>query len=166
MESKIEIILQNFQQLSINNPILLDLLKNEQIILGQEITTEAKARLKIIESIEKQFNYKIYVGLKTNKINLVTFIPGKYKNDVKKSDMFWNGRALLTSIHLKNKKNDLVNTNGPAHNSAPIYYNFSEEYFNKVNSLDKPYLIGDWNVLLKENMCSQTRPRQHLHKSK
>ena len=79
MEGKIEIISQNFRQLSINNPILLDHLKNEQIILGQEITTptEANIRFKIIESIEKQFNYKIYVSPKISKTNLITFIPWK-----------------------------------------------------------------------------------------
>ena len=79
--------------------------------------------------------------------------------------MFCDGRALLTSLQLKNQTIDLVNTYGPANSCTQIYQNFSDEYFNRVKSLEKPYLIGDWNILLKENMCSQIRPRQHVHKS-
>ena len=167
MEGKIGILSQNYRAISINNPILLDQLKNEQIILGQEISTpkEANVRFKIIESIEKQFNYKIFVSPKINRTNLITFIPDKYKNDVKKIEMFCEGRALLTSLKLKNQTIDLANTYGPARNCAQTYQKFSEEYFNRIKTLEKHYLIGDWNILLKDNMCSQIRSRNHIYKS-
>ena len=81
-------------------------------------------------------------------------MKNKYDDFVKDFEIVIEGRA--TNLYMQNEEYNynLINTYGPP-SSAHEYAEFSENYFKYARRTRGSKLIGEWNILLNENMCNK-----------
>ena len=128
------------QEVSIKNN--MDLVKNENI------------------QLEKQLRCKVHISRVVNATCLVTFIKHdleKYSKDFKE---IADGRATCLVLENENYHYDIINVYGPARGTYDEYTNFCKDVFNFAERTNA-VLMGDWNVLLDDSMCSKPINDQH-----
>ena len=105
-------------------------------------------------------------------LKIVTIIKEKLNKDVIKFRQVATGRATYLSIKNKDYKYNIYNIYsrpiyniyGPVSGKSEIYINFCKKHFDSTNRNDNCILLGDWNLLLNNSMCSKEISEYHKRK--
>ena len=130
----------------------------QEIMWPNDKNDETKLKL------EKQYKCQIFRCKRINGAHLVTFVKDELKDNIKFRSLI-DGRATLLQIHNKEYDYNIINTYGPGSNTQE-YTQFATKYFDKIKKLDNAILIGDWNLLLTNEMCNKERNGYHKQKTR
>ena len=155
---------QNFQWIRLDHYRIQNELKNTDILMAQEIMWPNDKNVETKLKLEKQYKCQIFKRKGINGAHLVTFVKDELKDNVKFRSLI-DGRATLLQIHNKEYDYNIINTYGPPSNTQE-YTQFATKYFEKIKKLDNAILIGDWNLLLTNEMCNKERNGYHKQKTR
>ena len=159
---KLRIVSQNLRQIRPDKQEIKDELKNIDILFAQEINWPQDSATGFKTRLEKELDCKIYTCEGQGKLHLVTYVKNNIIGKIN-FDTIINGR--VTHLHIENNEYEynFINTYGPTNDN---YADFITQYFNNVNKLDNTILLGDWNILLRDDMANKDRSNWHKKKSK
>ena len=162
---RLSITSQNFQRIRPDHFRIANELTKTDILITQEITWPDDKNDDLRIKLEKQYKCKIFKCNGLNGSHLVTFVKDTLENNIKGFNIIIEGRA--TRLHIANKEYsyNIINTYGPPSNTDE-YIHFATKYFGKIKRIENAILIGDWNLLLKDDMCNKERNGNHKRKTK
>ena len=164
----IKIISQNLQRVRLNNIDIGNYLNKYDILLCQETTlpTDKNFANKLVQDLERQYNCKINYSTLENGTCLTTITKNDFSQYKKSFKELIPGRA--TSLEIENKEHhyNIINIYGPASSTVKHKQEFCEHLFKKLEQMRNCILIGDWNILLKEEMSNRGLNKYHKETSK
>ena len=163
----IKLISQNYRRINIKNNIIKQSITKSDIILGQEIILPLNEKEKELEinKIEQELNVKIFHSSKINGAHIIIIVKNALIEYIKTQKELIPGRALLIKIQNDEYKYNIVNIYAPSGN---IIENskFCKDLFKIINNISNVIIIGDWNSVIKDNMCNKGRNSDHKKLSK
>ena len=162
---RLSITSQNFQRIRPDHFRIANELTKTDILITQEITWPDDKNDDLRIKLEKQYKCKTFKCNGLNGSHLVTFVKDTLENNIKGFNIIIEGRA--TRLHIANKEYsyNIINTYGPPSNTDE-YIHFATKHFGKIKRIENAILIGDWNLLLKGDICNKERNRNHKCKTK
>ena len=71
------------------------------------------------------------------------------------------GRTTCLQLQNEDYKYNIINVYGSAYRSSTDYINFCDSIFKYTDTHVDTVLIGDWNSLMEDSMCSHPRDDHH-----
>ena len=159
---KLRIVSQNLRQSKSDKQEIKEELKNTDIVFAQEINWPKNTTIDFKTRLEKELDCKIYKCEGQGKQHLVTYVRNNINGTIK-FNIIIHGRAKHLHIENNEYEYNFINTYGPTNDN---YAEFITQYFNKVNKLNNTILLGDYNILLRDDMANRDRSKRYIKNSK
>ena len=158
---------QNFQRCNVRHRNVEHTAKNTDILLAQELhlPTNTKQRQMEITKLELKWNRKIYIGTSINDAYMATIVKPHIHNDIvgePKEPI--KGRTQITNIQNEEYNYNIINIYGPPKGCDEMK-EFCEELFKEIQHIKDTIMIGDWNNMTHDNMCSKNLNHEHKQKA-
>ena len=162
MDNTIKITSLNYRRHGLCSPQIPRVFANTDVLLCQEISTKKDINIvkNQITGLEKDLNCKIYFSDIASDVRLVTFVKNKLKKYVR-FEQVAVGRATCLQLQNEDYNYNIINVYGPAYHSPTDYIKFCESIFKYTDTHTDAVLMGDWNSLMDDSMCSRPRNDQH-----
>ena len=158
----------NCRGASLRNPAILKVFRDTDVLLCQEVKLGGDdARVnKEVKQLEKILKAKIYISKIVSNVRIITIIKDNLQSKENNFREVTLGR--VTYLHLRGKDYNytIYNVYGPVKGAMDPYINFCKDLFNSTDKNDHCLLLGDWNLLLNDSMCSKQIHEQHRRKSR
>ena len=163
MDNTIKIMSLNCRTHGLCSPQIPRVFANTDVLLCQEIKTHSDINIvqNQITGLEKDLNCKIYISDVAGDVRLATFVKDKLKKYVY-FEQVAVGRATCLQLQNTDYNYNIINVYGPAYKSSTDYINFCESIFKYTDTHTDAVLMGDWNSLMDDSMCSRPRNDHHI----
>ena len=144
--NKLNISCQNFRRIKLNHIRATNLLKDNDILLGQEIQlpSDNKQRENEIKYLSKFWNSKIIISSLLKGAYIVTIIKNRYIDNLINFKEIVEGRAILIKMKNDEYEHNILNIYAPP-NNLQEHYLFCQKLFKYVKNENNIIMIGDWN---------------------
>ncbi len=164
---KLQICSQNFHRKHLNHNKVSKLVKQNDVILAQEIylPDDRKERENELKYLSKIWKSKIYISSKVKGAHIATIIKEKFETNIIDFIELIEGRA--TRLHIKNEEYEyfIVNIYAPSNNQKD-HVIFCHKLFKAVKFIKYVIMLGDWNSVLTNDMCNKGKNEHHKRQSK
>ena len=134
----------------------------QEVKLGGDETRANKE----VKQLEKMLKAKIYISTIISNVRVITIIKDTLHTRENKFQEVTLGRVTYLYLRGKDYNYTIFNVYGPVKSAMDPCINFCSDLFNSTNKNDHCLLLGDWNLLLNDSMCSKQIHEQHRRKSR
>ena len=141
----------------LRNPAIHKVFRDTDVLLCQEVKIggdETRVH-KEIKQLEKILKAKIYISKIISNVRLITIIKDTLHSREYKFQEVTLGRVTYLYLRGKDYNYTIFNVYGPVRSAMDSYINFCTDLFNSTIKDDHYLLLGDWNLLLNDSICSK-----------
>ena len=162
---KLKIKCQNLQRTKADNPRVSNIVNQADITCCQELywPTKIKDKQDLIQLLEKKLNCTILISSSINESSLTTFVNKKLSQNIKSFSEIIPGRATILKIENEQYSYNIVNVYGPP-KSTNAMKDFCTDLFKRLNGMRHCILLGDWNMMTRQDMCNKGLNIEHRPK--
>ena len=167
MDDTIKITSLNCGRHGLCSPQIPRVLANTDVLQCQEIRTNKDINIvkNQIIGLEKDLNCKIYISNIASDVRLATFVKDKLKKYVH-FEQVAVGRATCLQLQNEDYNYNVINVYVPAYQLSTDYFKFCESVFKYTGTHTDAVLMGDWNSLMDDSMCSHPRDDHHRRRAR